>query len=78
VVKRAPSRLHANVVFCSIDWKVKLAFVEFVKLGGACEMVVAGPVKSIIHARLAGVGSVFPAVSVARTWKVRLPPGSPV
>jgi hypothetical protein len=32
-----------------------------------------GGVLSIVHVRLAGVASVFPAASVALTWKVWLP-----
>ena len=33
-------------------------------------MVVSGAVVSTVNERLAGVGSMFPAASIARTWKV--------
>jgi hypothetical protein len=32
-------------------------------------IVVSGAVVSIVHERDAGVGSMFPAASLARTWK---------
>jgi hypothetical protein len=37
------------------------------------EMDTAGAVVSMVHVKLAGVGSVLPAASVACTWKVWLP-----
>ena len=39
--------------------------------------VVFGAVVSTVQVKLAGVGSRFPAVSIARTWKVWLPTASP-
>ena len=40
---------------------------------GLESIVVFGAVRSTIHVWLAGVASVLPAVSVARTWNVWLP-----
>ena len=37
---------------------------------GCAVIVVFGAVVSIVQVKLAGVGSVLPAASVARTWKV--------
>ena len=54
----------------SVDVKLKLALVLLVAGGGAEAMVVFGAVASIVHVWLAGVGSVLPAGSVARTRKV--------
>ena len=74
----ALSRLHSNVVPGSLDWNVKVALVAFVKRAGAVRIVVATPVRSILQLWVAGVASVLPAASVARTWNVRAPLGSPV
>jgi len=41
-------------------------------------MVVSGGVVSTVQVWLAGVGSVLPAGSVARTWKVWLPSARPL
>src|SRR6185369_6876479 len=40
---------------------------------GLESIVVFGAVRSTVHVWLAGVASVLPAVSVARTWNVWLP-----
>jgi hypothetical protein len=53
--------------------KLKLAAVEFVGFEGFAVIVVSGGVRSTVHVKTAGVGSVFPAGSVARTWNVWLP-----
>ena len=58
--------------------KLKLADVELLTAGGADVIVVSGAVRSIVHVWLAGLASVFPAGSVARTWKVWLPAVKPV
>jgi hypothetical protein len=76
--KAAPSRLQANVEPASVDVKLKLGAVELLGLLGLAVIVVSGAVKSIVHVKLAGVGSTLPAGSVARTWKVWLPAASPV
>ncbi len=76
--KPAPSRLHSKLEPASVDVKLKLAEVEFVAAGGADVIVVSGAVRSTVHVWLAGVASVFPAGSVARTWKVWLPAVKPV
>ncbi len=40
--------------------------------------VTLGAVTSTVHERLAGLGSVFPAESVARTWKLFAPSARPL
>jgi hypothetical protein len=65
--KAEPSRLHWNVEPASVDVKVKDAVVWFVGLVGALVTDVSGAVTSIVHVCEAGVASVFPAGSVART-----------
>ena len=62
----------------SVDVKLKLADVELLTAGGADVIVVSGAVRSIVHVWLAGLASVFPAGSVARTWNVWLPAVKPV
>jgi hypothetical protein len=57
----------------SVDVKLKLAAVEFVGLGGLAVIEVSGGAMSIVHVYEAGVASVFPAGSVARTSNVWLP-----
>ena len=42
------------------------------------ETTVAGVVRSIVQPKVAGEASVFPAVSVARTWNVCAPCARPV
>jgi hypothetical protein len=71
--KPPPSSWHWNVLPPSVDVKLKLAAVEFVGFVGLAVMVVFGAVASIVHVKLAGEGSVFPAVSTALTWNVWLP-----
>jgi hypothetical protein len=74
-VKGAPSRAHSNVDPVSLAEKMNVAVVMLVGWSGRESMVVSGGVVSawIVQANVAGVGSVFPAGSVARTWKVRDP-----
>ena len=81
--KAEPSSAHANVELGSLDEKLKVALVLVVVAGGApLPIVVCGGVVSdggwIVQLWLAGVASVFPAESVARTWKVWLPTASPL
>jgi hypothetical protein len=70
-----PSRLHWKVDPASLDTKLKVAEVEVVLVGGPLEIVVLGGVVSplggalTVQLRVAGVGSVLPAASVARTAK---------
>ena len=71
--KAAPSRLHWKVDPASVDVKLKLGAVTFDGFAGADVIVVSGGVRSTVQVWFAGVGSVFPIVSVARTWKVWLP-----
>ena len=53
--------------------KAKLALELLVTAGGVAVSVVSGAAVSMVQVKLAGVGSVFPAGSVARTWKVWVP-----
>ena len=51
----------------------KLAAAVLLSAGGPEVMVVSGGVVSTVHEYVAGVGSVLPAASLARTWKLWLP-----
>ena len=70
----APSRLHENAAtpepVPSLALKVKLALVLLVGLAGVVLIVTIGPVVSISQVYEAGVGSMLPTWSTARTWKV--------
>ena len=68
--KAAPSSLHSKLEPASVEVKLKLAEVEFVGSEGPTVIVVSGAVRSTVHGWLAGVASVFPAGSVARTSNV--------
>jgi hypothetical protein len=72
--KAAPSRAHWKLEPPSLEVKPKLALELVLKAGGPAVMVVFGGAVSagdwIVQVWLAGVGSVLPAGSVARTWKV--------
>jgi hypothetical protein len=52
--------------------------VDAVGPDGPEVIVVSGAVRSIVHVKVAGVASTFPATSVARTEKLWLPAVSPV
>jgi hypothetical protein len=78
VAKAAPSRLHWKLEPASLELKLKLGPVTLDGFVGADVIVVSGAVRSTVHVWLAGVPSVFPAGSVARTWKVWLPAVKPV
>ncbi len=69
-MKGAPSSEHWKVEPDSLEVKLKLGAVELEGFDGDAVMVVSGAVRSIVQVKLAGVASVLPAVSVARTWKV--------
>ena len=64
------SSLHAKVLPDFVAEKLKLALMLLVRAGGLAVMVVSGAVVSMVQVKLAGVGSVLPARSVAWTWKV--------
>jgi hypothetical protein len=72
-MKPEPSSEHSKLDpdSLAVNWKLTVAFV--VVAGGAWVMVVFGAVVSIVTERLAGVVSMFPAESIARTWKVWVP-----
>ena len=53
-----------------MDVKLKLGLVELVGFAGPALIVVFGAVVSIVHVCVAGLASVFAAVSVALTWNV--------
>jgi hypothetical protein len=78
-LKKGPlSKLHAKVLLALLDVKVKDALGMVVVAGGPPVIVVLGQVRSIIHVKVAGVGSILPLVSVARTWNVCVPATKPV
>jgi hypothetical protein len=72
------SSLHWNVLLASVEVNEKLALVAFVGLTGPSVIVVSGAVASTVHVKLAGVASVLPAGSVARTSNVWEPSVRPV
>jgi hypothetical protein len=78
---KAPvSREHWNVELASLDENVNVALVLAVVPLGPELMVVFGAVVSawMVQLRVAGVPSLLPARSVARTRNVRKPAASPV
>jgi hypothetical protein len=54
----------------SLAEKLKVALPLVVVAGGPEVIVVCGAVWSIVQVWVAGVASVFPAASLARTWNV--------
>ena len=83
LVKAVPSSRTSKVPPGSVERNVKVADVEAVGLDGCDKRIVSGGVVSppdvlTVHVYVAGVGSVFPAASVARTWNVCDPFESPV
>jgi hypothetical protein len=48
-VYAAPSSLHWNVEFASVEVNAKLALVEFAALGGLLVIVVSGALASTVH-----------------------------
>jgi ABC-type transport system involved in cytochrome bd biosynthesis fused ATPase/permease subunit len=68
-----PSARHSKVDPASVDTKLKVPAGLFVGLGGLAVIVVSGATVSTVQAKDAGVGSMFPAVSTARTSKVCAP-----
>src|SRR6266513_369974 len=68
-----PSIRHSNVEPGSLALNANAGVVSFEGLGGPPSIVVFGAVRSIVHVKLAGVVSVLPARSVARTSKVCVP-----
>ena len=75
-MKAPPSRRTSKVAPAS-DVKTKDAAVAFVGSSGPDVMLVCGAVVSIVQVKLAGVGSLLPAASRARTWKVCEPAPRP-
>ncbi len=72
-----PSSRHSNVAPPGAE-KSKLALWLLVGVVGALSICVFGATVSTVQVKLAGVGSVFPAPSVARTWNVWAPSVRPV
>ena len=75
-----PSRAHSNVDPAVELEKLNVALVAVVVLAGPLSIAVSGGVVSgggagatTVHVCVAGVASVLPLVSVARTLKVWLP-----
>ncbi|HEY8793039.1 MAG TPA: hypothetical protein VIL96_09165, partial [Gaiellaceae bacterium] len=71
-----PSSRHSKVDPPSVELKVNVGVAFPDGLAGLESIVVSGGVRSIVQVELAGVESVLPAWSVARTWKVWLPAAS--
>ena len=71
-MKSALPRWHSNVTGVSLAVNANDALIELVEVGGPEVIVVSGGVTSneTVHVREAGVGSVFPDTSVARTSNV--------
>src|SRR5919106_507091 len=70
MAKEAPSSLHSKLEPPSEDVNEKLGSVSLEGSEGAAVMFVFGAVRSTVHVCDAGVASVLPAASVARTSKV--------
>ena len=68
-----PSRRHWNDVAPSEPTNAKVGVVSVLDAAGPEVIVVSGGVVSTVNPRLAGVASVFPCSSVARTSKVCAP-----
>ena len=73
-----PSSWHSNVEPPSLELKVKSGLPELLGSFGWAVIVVFGAVVSTVQVKLAGVASVLPAASVARTSKVWEPSLRPV
>jgi hypothetical protein len=78
LAKAAPSSEHWKVLGVSDELNVKLALALVLGFAGLDVMFVSGAIESTTHVSDAGVASVFPAASVARTWKVCEPCARPV
>jgi hypothetical protein len=72
-VQLPPSMRHSKVEPPSEELNVKLGVVSLDGSEGLESIVVFGAVRSTVQVWLAGVASVLPAASVARTWNVWLP-----
>jgi hypothetical protein len=73
-----PSIRHSKLDPASDEVNEKLAPVAFVGSVGCAVIEVFGGAVSIVQVKLAGVASVLPAVSVARTSKACAPSPRPV
>ena len=71
-----PSTRHSNVEPVSVAVNENVGVLSVVVAVGPAVIVVSGGVVSTVNDRLAGVGSVLPAASVARTSKVCAPSAS--
>ena len=71
------SSLHSNVLPASVEWNVKLALDEPDGFDGDVSITVSGAAVSTVHVKVAGLASVLPALSVARTSKVCEPSARP-
>ena len=73
-----PSSVQPKVEPVSVALKAKVAVSEVAMPDGPASIVVSGGVVSTVQIRLAGLGSVLPAGSVARTVNVCAPWASPL
>jgi hypothetical protein len=73
-LKVAPSRLHSNLEFGSVEENEKLAALSLTVPERPEVIVVSGAVVSTVHVTLAGVGSTLPAAPpIALTLKLCCP-----
>src|SRR5207244_8717992 len=66
--KAAASSLHSKLALLSGELKLMLGAA--VLSAGPLPMIVSGAVRSTVQLTVAGVASMLPAASLARTWKV--------
>ena len=66
----APSTLHSKPVTASFAENAKLGDRSLLRAPGVESIVVTGAPVSTTHVKVEGEGSMFPAASTARTWKV--------
>ena len=77
-VSAPPSSVQPKVEPVSVALNAKLADAEPTVPVGPASIVVSGGVVSTVQVRLAGLGSVLPAGSVAATVNVCAPSASPL
>ena len=74
--KASLSTRHSNVVLASLEENVNVGVAMLIAPLGPLSITVSGAAVSTVNVRVAGVGSVLPAISVARTENVCSPSGS--
>ncbi len=69
---------HCTVAPASPGWKPKVGVASLVRPAGPESIPTCGAVVSTLQAKLAGVWSALPALSIARTSKLWAPSGREV